>query len=227
MRYKCPCCGYYTLEEPNGRYEICPVCFWEDDPKALETPNIAFGANNISLNVAKKNFRELGACDPDAMRSTRMPTEAEMDPASALTLVRADELWQMAGVYYVRIQANGKRYGIDLQMEFDEHDTDGKTRYILLLDEHLPVATCRLYPCEEGYMMMGRVVVLPEYERRGIGSRVIREGENWARELGYDKIVIEARAILADFYEARGYVLHSKHLIRRQPFDCVQMAKRL
>ncbi len=226
MKYKCPCCGCYTLEEPNGRYEICPVCFWEDDPKAVETPNIAFGANNVSLKVAKKNYRELGACSPDVQRSVRAPEPAELDPAGAMTVIRASELWQLAGVYYVRIRANSKRYGIELSTEFDEHDTKD-TRYILLMDGHLPAATCRLYPADQGYMMMGRIVVLPEYERRGVGSRVIREGENWARELGYDTIVIEARAILADFYEARGYSLHSKHLIHREPFDCVQMAKRL
>ncbi|MBR6696484.1 MAG: hypothetical protein IKL70_08750, partial [Oscillospiraceae bacterium] len=32
-KYQCPCCRNYTLdEEPyNHTYEICPVCFWEDD----------------------------------------------------------------------------------------------------------------------------------------------------------------------------------------------------
>lgn len=27
---KCPCCGYRTLRE-RGDYEICKICFWEDD----------------------------------------------------------------------------------------------------------------------------------------------------------------------------------------------------
>lgn len=26
----CPCCGYRTIKE-RGFYEICPVCYWEDD----------------------------------------------------------------------------------------------------------------------------------------------------------------------------------------------------
>lgn len=26
----CPCCGYMTLDR-RGAYDICPVCFWEDD----------------------------------------------------------------------------------------------------------------------------------------------------------------------------------------------------
>lgn len=31
-KYKCPCCGYHTLESgPPGTFAICPVCFWEDD----------------------------------------------------------------------------------------------------------------------------------------------------------------------------------------------------
>ncbi len=28
--WPCPCCGYKTLKE-RGQYEICSVCYWEDD----------------------------------------------------------------------------------------------------------------------------------------------------------------------------------------------------
>ena len=28
--YACPCCGFLTLPSRGG-YDICPVCFWEDD----------------------------------------------------------------------------------------------------------------------------------------------------------------------------------------------------
>jgi hypothetical protein len=28
--YPCPCCGFVTLGERSA-FEICPVCFWEDD----------------------------------------------------------------------------------------------------------------------------------------------------------------------------------------------------
>ena len=30
--FKCPCCEYLTLDS-RGEYDICPVCFWEDDGK--------------------------------------------------------------------------------------------------------------------------------------------------------------------------------------------------
>lgn len=28
--FTCPCCGYITLESEH-EYDICPICFWEDD----------------------------------------------------------------------------------------------------------------------------------------------------------------------------------------------------
>jgi len=30
--YPCPCCGYLVFTEPPGSYDICSICFWEDDP---------------------------------------------------------------------------------------------------------------------------------------------------------------------------------------------------
>ena len=32
-RHKCKCCGYYTLigTEEDISWDICPVCFWEND----------------------------------------------------------------------------------------------------------------------------------------------------------------------------------------------------
>lgn len=55
MKYKCPCCGYYTFnDKPDGNYDICPVCFWEDDPIQLQDPNYAGGANKVSLLQGQK-----------------------------------------------------------------------------------------------------------------------------------------------------------------------------
>lgn len=59
--HDCPCCGLPTLEE-RGVYEICPVCWWEDDgqddPQADE---VRGGPNKgYSLAAARKNFRDHG-----------------------------------------------------------------------------------------------------------------------------------------------------------------------
>jgi hypothetical protein len=62
-RYTCPCCGYQTFDEPPGSFDICPICFWEDDNVQLLDPWYAGGANVPSLVEAQENFQECGASD--------------------------------------------------------------------------------------------------------------------------------------------------------------------
>jgi hypothetical protein len=53
-RYPCPCCDYLTLDEPpTGTFAICPICNWEDDALQYEDPDLAGGANHISLRDAR------------------------------------------------------------------------------------------------------------------------------------------------------------------------------
>ena len=82
-----------------------------------------------------------------------------------LQVIRAEEEWQRAGAYSVRIQGMNRQHKISLREEFDEHDGDG-TRYIVLLDDGYPVGTLRFYELDAETVMVGRVVVLPEYRGR-------------------------------------------------------------
>jgi methionyl-tRNA synthetase len=75
--FTCPCCGYKTFSEPSGSYNICPVCYWEDDPVQLEHPSSEIGANRVSLKQAQQNFIEIGACSPDMRRWVRKPLKDE------------------------------------------------------------------------------------------------------------------------------------------------------
>lgn len=71
-KFTCPCCGYKTLdEEPPGTYDICPVCFWEDDNLQFADPDYRGGANGLSLREAQKNFSEFGACDRRSIKLVR------------------------------------------------------------------------------------------------------------------------------------------------------------
>lgn len=74
MKYPCSCCGYYTYEHmPDGSYDICPVCFWEDDPVQLENPQCEGGANHVSLEQARFNYKKLGACEKEMLPHVRTP----------------------------------------------------------------------------------------------------------------------------------------------------------
>ena len=77
-KYQCPCCGYYTFpEKPGGSYDICPVCFWEDDAAQLRDEQYAGGANRVSLAVARENYASFGACEESMRDQVREPLEDE------------------------------------------------------------------------------------------------------------------------------------------------------
>ncbi len=101
-KYKCLCCGYKTMDEERGSFDICPVCFWEDDmfitpiknedekfelihlhfdddneyEKYLDIPS---GANHgLTLREGRANFIEFGACDKSFIKNVRKPKKSEL-----------------------------------------------------------------------------------------------------------------------------------------------------
>lgn len=78
-KYKCICCGNCTLSsESPGTFEICPVCYWEDDNIQFDNPDYEEGANNISLNKARENFKRIGAISVECLKYVRKPLEDEI-----------------------------------------------------------------------------------------------------------------------------------------------------
>ena len=154
--------------------------------------------------------------------------EKDMESVEVLPgykVIRAEETWQQAGAYYVRIQAMAKKHRISLRQEFDEHDGPD-TRYIVITEDDFPIATARMYPMDDRSMMIGRVVVLPEYRRLGIGSMVVSECELWAEELGFSKAVVESRDNKVDFYDQLGYEVCGDP-VQGDTFCCIRMQKDL
>lgn len=137
-------------------------------------------------------------------------------------VLRATEEWQRAGAYSVRIQGMNRQHNISLREEFDERDCDG-TKYIVLLDGGYPFATCRFYELTSSEVMLGRVVVLPEYRGKGFGSTVVNEAKRWIKELGFESIIIESRLNATEFYEKLGFIKSDNTVIKSGCFDCVRM----
>jgi hypothetical protein len=58
-RFDCPCCGYRTLAGRAG-FEICILCWWEDDGQSdMDADQVRGGPNgDLSLTAARANFRD-------------------------------------------------------------------------------------------------------------------------------------------------------------------------
>ena len=65
-RHQCPCCDYFTLES-RGSYEVCPVCYWEDDGTDLSELDRESRSNHRTLREARASFERVGAADEAAV----------------------------------------------------------------------------------------------------------------------------------------------------------------
>jgi hypothetical protein len=75
---RCPCCEFKTLSERGG-FEICPVCFWEDDGQDEDDAHKVFCGPNggISLTEGRANYLGFGACQRQSLPYVRKPFPKE------------------------------------------------------------------------------------------------------------------------------------------------------
>jgi uncharacterized protein YjbI with pentapeptide repeats len=79
----CPCCYSLTL---TGRrhFQICEVCYWEDDGQDdIDADEVLGGPNgDLSLTQGRASYAKLRTSDPRHSANVRRPTEAELTPRS-------------------------------------------------------------------------------------------------------------------------------------------------
>jgi Cysteine-rich CPCC len=75
---RCLCCGHRTLSAP-GVFDLCPVCWWQDDGQDESDADVVRGGANglLSLTAARANFLACGACDRNFMGRVRSPLPPE------------------------------------------------------------------------------------------------------------------------------------------------------
>ncbi|MBD5129410.1 MAG: hypothetical protein HDT43_05750 [Ruminococcaceae bacterium] len=80
MKYKCPCCDFFTFDEPieNSVGDICPVCYWEIDPFVHDEDKPSGANHGLSLNDCRDNFLRFGACTEKMAKYTRKPLGVEL-----------------------------------------------------------------------------------------------------------------------------------------------------
>ncbi len=88
------------------------------------------------------------------------------------------------------------------QNEFDE--VDEKAVHIVLYDENIPIAVCRIY-CENSAYVLGRLAVIKNYRGKNIGSLMLEKAEKYVHEKGGSEIVLHAQCRAAEFYKRSGF----------------------
>ncbi len=105
--------------------------------------------------------------------------------------------------YALRYRIFVEEKGVPVDLERDPDDQIAL--HVLVRDQSEPVAVARLAPSQEFGVMIGRMAVVEEHRRRGIGQLLVRKLENQARRQGHRQIVVDAPLDVIEFYHRLGY----------------------
>lgn len=105
----------------------------------------------------------------------------------------------------------------------------GKYFYIVARHEDRVIGTLRCRK-RRGYLGLSRLAVLPEYQRNGIGRRLMEWAEEEARRLGLRRLRGEVRAVMPDllrYYRRMGYRPIGRRSRKGYPGYLIIVQKRL
>ena len=119
------------------------------------------------------------------------------------------EAWKYKAYDYVRTDAFCVGQGIPIELEFSHDEKEEELQAVLLVEDHKPVAGCRIAFPDEKTGKIERVCVVREKQKGGYGRSLIEEAEKWLEEYGVNHIVISSQDRAAGFYEKLGYKLNT------------------
>ncbi len=94
-----------------------------------------------------------------------------------------------------------------LGLEFTSEQLAGENRCIHIgaFERDQLVGCLVLVPKDAVRVQMRQVAVHPDYQRDGVGTRMVKFAEHVARDNGFRKMTLNARKTAVPFYEKLGY----------------------
>jgi predicted GNAT family N-acyltransferase len=110
--------------------------------------------------------------------------------------------WEKARAHAapIRFTVFVEEQGVPREIELDEHDA--ASIHVVAFGEGKPVATGRLLP--DG--RIGRMAVLKDWRRRGVGALMLKALVEHAKERGDTELMLAAQVLAVPFYRAHGFV---------------------
>ncbi|MCI2947397.1 putative GNAT family N-acyltransferase [Staphylococcus caledonicus] len=105
--------------------------------------------------------------------------------------------------FKIREEVFVKEQGVPLENELDSYEED--SIHIIGYDNHhTPFACARFRPYEDG-AKVERVAILKTHRQGGYGQSLMLEIEKFAKDKGYQKLILNAQVQAQGFYTKLGY----------------------
>ena len=101
-----------------------------------------------------------------------------------------------------------RRDGKDNAFYARYNSMDADARVVVAIAEGVPVGCGAIKPVDADAMEVKRMYTLPAWRGKGVASRVLAELEQWARELGMERCILETGLRQPEaiaLYESNGY----------------------
>jgi len=104
----------------------------------------------------------------------------------------------------LRFQVLREPLGLDFSIEsLEEEFVDF---HLALFDDPGRLTACLvLSPQNKLQIKMRQLAVLPERQKTGAGTALVKFSEDWSRKAGYSEMIMHARETAVRFYEKLGY----------------------
>jgi predicted GNAT family N-acyltransferase len=122
-----------------------------------------------------------------------------MKPAPQFSIRPADWHLDRETLRAIREEVFVREQAVPADMEWDEFD--GQSRHVLAIADGVAIGTGRLLA--DGHI--GRMAVLGEWRRMGVGSALLLALIAAARELGMPRVVLNAQTQALPFYLRHGF----------------------
>ena len=108
-----------------------------------------------------------------------------------------------AQAFAIRMRVFVREQGVAPEIELDRDDR--RAMHFLATLDGKAVGTARIV-MRRGSAKIGRMAVLKQFRRKGVGARLLRHAIAVARHLGARKIYLHAQVAVIGFYERLGFV---------------------
>lgn len=94
--------------------------------------------------------------------------------------------------------------------ELEVDDLEEKTTHVVGYQDGVACVTARIYEVETDTYKVQRVAVLKDFRKLGIGYKIMKEIERYAKELNGKKLKLGAQDHALAFYEKAGFNVHGE-----------------
>jgi len=130
---------------------------------------------------------------------------------------------ELKRVFELRREVFIEEQSVPVELELDEDDK--RAIHFIVQTPEAVVGTCRLLLVNDSLAKVQRMAIKKEYRSKGVGSRLLSEVMDFAKQEGLKELLLHAQTHAVDFYKNNGFNVLSDDIIEEAGIAHLKMNK--